>query len=147
VITPLCSLARNPDGSFVQPTAYEINDAISSKLAFAALGLAMVGFVLAIIHHRLRRRKSGLGLALAGAAIMLLHPRWTVSTSGGDCGLLRVECSWLVLFLLGGFLGIHLVLLVWPAKERDGPDRLDYDDHLPSQVPRQPRHLQFPHAL
>lgn len=132
----LYSPARNPDGSLVRPTEFEVNDSISTKLALAALALVVVGSLLALLQYRARRRRSGLLLAVVSAAIILLHPRWTVSDRGGDGGELRVDASWIVLGVLGTFLGIQIELLIWTLKERDGPNRLDYDDRLPRQVPR-----------
>jgi hypothetical protein len=136
MLSPLCSLARNPDGTFVRPTAYEINAAISNKLALAALGLFAIGLFVAFVTYRVRLRRTGLVLAAGGALLMALHPAWMVSMSGGDCGALRQDCSWIVLGLMGAFVGINLVLLACPTPDRDIPNRLDYDDSPTSEVPQ-----------
>jgi hypothetical protein len=135
MVLPLCSLRPNPDGSF-RPNPYEINAAISHKLALTALGLLVIVLIVGILDYRIRSRESILVVSGLGLILMALHPAWTVSMSGGDCGQLRQDCSWLVLGLMGIFLAISLVLFLWPGSDRDDPDRQDYDDRLPSRVPR-----------
>jgi len=128
MVSPLCSLARNPDGTFIRPTPYEINAAISNQLALAALGLFAIGLFVAILTYRVRSRRTGLALAIGGALLMTVHPAWMVSMSSGDCGALRQDSSWLVLGLMGALVGANLILLAWPSSDRDLPNRLDYDD-------------------
>jgi surface polysaccharide O-acyltransferase-like enzyme len=49
----LCSLARNPDGTLVRPTAYEINHAQVTDALYASAAVLAVGLLFAI---GLRRR-------------------------------------------------------------------------------------------
>jgi len=135
MVNLLCSLARNPDGSLVRPTTYEINAAVSNQLALAALGLLVILLLVGIMDYRIRSRRSMLVLSAVGIFFMALHPAWTVSMSGGDCGELRQDSSWLVLGLMCTFLAVSLVLLLWPDRRRDDPERQDYDDTGRSEVP------------
>jgi hypothetical protein len=123
----LCSLARNPDGTLVRPTAYEINHEQVMNALYASVAVLAVGLLFVIASHR--RPATGatawcLGIALF---LMAIHPLWTVPTDGGDCGDLQADCSWLVLGLQGALVGLQLVLRLW-RWDRDNPDRVDYDD-------------------
>ena len=135
MLIPLCSLARNPDGSVVHPTPYEINGPMSENLALTAVGVLAIVVVMAVVVFRVRARGAGIALAALGTVIMLLHPAWTVSMYDGDCGIMRVFCSWLVLSLFVSFLAIQLIVLAWPAKNL--LQRIDYDDQFgPSEALR-----------
>ena len=124
----LCSPARNPDGTLVRPTVYEINHAIVVQLILAAAAVGAVVLLLALVQRRRPSGRRAFGVAGVGILFMLMHPLWTVSTIGGDCGELQVLCSWAVLGVELVLVGVQLVLLVWRPGAAD-PDRIDYDDH------------------
>jgi len=126
MLMPLCSLARNSDGSFVRPTAYEINEAQAEALTLAAGAVLIVGLVIAFVRLRRHWSRPAAWLAVAGMGLMALHPLWTVSTTGGDCGILQVEASWVVLGLLAVIAAGQLLLLCW--RRRDTAEDEDYDD-------------------
>ena len=73
MVNLLCSLARNPDGSLVRPTTYEINAAVSNQLALAALGLLVILLLVGIMDYRIRSRRSMLVLSAVGIFLMALH--------------------------------------------------------------------------
>lgn len=123
----LCSLARNPDGTLVRPTAYEINHEQVMEALFASLAVLAVGLVFAIAFRR--RPAAGASAVCIGIAVLLMavHPLWTVSTDDGDCGALQADCSWFVLGLQGALVGLQVVLRLW-RWDTSNPDRADYDD-------------------
>jgi uncharacterized membrane protein YedE/YeeE len=123
----LCSPARNPDGSFVQPSIYAINEAQSERLAVFTLAILTVGIILAIAQSRRSFARPSKWCAGIGAALMALHPLWTVPTNGGDCGILQVEFSWIVLGLQGVLVGLQLVFLLW-RRDAANQNREDYAD-------------------
>ena len=117
MVWPLCSIARNPDGSFVRPTPYEVNGAETLVLTLAAVGVLVVILRLAWARRWRPASPAVAWLAGAGVVLMALHPLWTVSTIGGDCGELQVDASWVVLGLLAGIVAAQLVLLVSGRRE------------------------------
>jgi hypothetical protein len=132
-LVTLCSLARNPDGTPIRPTPYEINAEAVLNLFAGAVILLLVGLIIAIIGFRLTSRRSTLGGATIGTIFMVFHPIWTASTTGGDCGELQVICSWAVLGVQGLVAGVQLVLLIWPLG--DPSQRTDFDDQFRPDPP------------
>jgi hypothetical protein len=130
---PLCKPSRNPDGSFVWPDAYEINAAIVFKLFLGAIALFMILLVVSLIAYRLRRQRSSLWLVGIGTLLMAFHPIWTVGTSGGDCGIFQVWCSWMVLGPEGMLLIGQLLLSLW--RSTDSHQLKDYDDAFRPEPP------------
>ena len=128
MLMPLCSLARNPDGSLRRPTAYEINATEVHNLLIAAVVTLALIFVLAGVQYMRNRRGMGFVFGLMGLLLMAIHPSRTISTDTGDCGGFQAIASWLVTGILGAFLLIQLCVL-----RRSGTDdrwhRADYGDY------------------
>ena len=65
---------------------------------------------------------------MIGTTFMLFHPIWTISTSGGDCGELQVDCSWIVLGLEIVLISLQMIRLIW---RRNDPEQMkDFDDRF-----------------
>jgi hypothetical protein len=129
MLMPLCSLARNPDGTLVRPTAYEINAAMSQQLALAAGAVLLVAVVFAAAQWRHPSVRRAIVCVIVGALAMAIHPLWTVETNGGDCGAMQVLCSWLVLGLEVALIGLQLMFRVWRS-DTGNPERTDYKERV-----------------
>jgi len=130
MLNPLCSLARNPDGSLVRPTPYEINSAYSAGLALAAGAVLLLGVVLAIVHLRRSSSPLTIGCVAISGLSMALHPLWTVDTRSGDCGSMQVLFSFIVLGIVTTAVSVQLILFLLARGGRWTAECRDYDDHF-----------------
>jgi protein-S-isoprenylcysteine O-methyltransferase Ste14 len=134
MLLPLCSPARNPDGSLVRPTIFEINAAESERLAIVAGAVVAFSVLLALTQQKRASAKLAVGLVILGALLTSLHPLWTVDTRSGDCGELQVLASWVVAGVQVVLVGAQLVLLLW--RWDTTTERVDYDERTPRPAAR-----------
>ena len=124
----LCSLARNPDGTLVRPTAYEINSETVVRLLLAAAAVAAAALLLAFVQRNRPGGHRAFVCWMVGVPVLIVHPIWTVSTDSGDCGALQVLASWAVLGIQLAVVAAQIVVMLW--RRDSAADRMDYDDRV-----------------
>ena len=124
----LCSLARNPDGTLVRPTAYEINHETVVGLFIAAAAVAAVALLLAFVQRNRPGGHRAYVCWMVGVPFLIIHPIWTMGTDTGDCGALQVLASWAVLGIQLAAVAAQIVVVLW--RRDSAADRMDYDDRV-----------------
>lgn len=111
------------------PSEAMLNAQASVRLALAALVPFGTVVLLAVVRRNHPAGRRLIVCAAVAAVFIVFHPFWTVSTDGGDCGLLRVWASWGVLGIEAVLVAAQLFSLLWRADTRV-PEHEDYDDRL-----------------